>query len=132
MNYGLIIEKVLHRVIKFNQKAWLKPYLQALQQKREGGGGGCRVQYLPFLKNSLWQGWFPGDCSPFSKATKNFLTPHSENLVEGPDFSKLMNNSVIGKTIGEGGRISNVYRVCGLQLGTHFPVRSMADKVFYL
>ena len=26
LNHGLILEK-LHRMIKFNQKAWLKPYI---------------------------------------------------------------------------------------------------------
>ena len=27
MNYGLILKKV-HRVIQFNQEAWLKPYIE--------------------------------------------------------------------------------------------------------
>ena len=27
LNYGLVVKNV-HRVIKFNQKAWLKPYIE--------------------------------------------------------------------------------------------------------
>ena len=33
LNHGLILKKV-HRVIKFNQKAWLKPYIYTNTKKR--------------------------------------------------------------------------------------------------
>ena len=33
LNHGLILKKV-HRVIKFNQKAWLKPYIDIYTKKR--------------------------------------------------------------------------------------------------
>ena len=66
------------------------------------GGGGVQGAIPPFFKKFTLTGMISRRLSfvSFSKATKNFLTPHSENLVEGTDFSKLMNNSVIGKTIG--------------------------------
>ena len=34
LNHGLILKKV-HRIIKFNQKAWLKPYIDIYILKKE-------------------------------------------------------------------------------------------------
>ena len=34
LNHGLILEKV-HRVIEFNQKAWLKPYIDMKTELRK-------------------------------------------------------------------------------------------------
>ena len=34
LNHGLVLKKV-HRVIKFNQKAWLKPYLDMNTKPRQ-------------------------------------------------------------------------------------------------
>ena len=34
LNYGLVLKKV-HRIIKFNQKAWVKPYIDMNTDLRE-------------------------------------------------------------------------------------------------
>ena len=81
----------------------IKALLAGSSTKEGGrGGGGVQGAIPPFFKKFTLTGMISRRLSfvSFSKATKNFLTPHSENLVEGTDFSKLMNNSVIGKTIG--------------------------------
>ena len=55
LNHGLILRKV-HRVIKFNQNAWLKPYIEMNTNLRKPKSSfekilssGCRMQFFKKL-----------------------------------------------------------------------------------
>ena len=45
MNHGLVLKKV-HRVIKFNQKAWLEPYIKINTDLRKIATNGFEKTFL--------------------------------------------------------------------------------------
>ena len=50
LNHGLILEKV-HRVIKLNQKDWLKPYIDMNTKLREK----TKTNFCSFWKSNFWK-----------------------------------------------------------------------------
>ena len=52
LNHGLILRKV-HRVIKFNQRAWLKPYIDLNTKKRIEAKNGFEKRFLKLMINSM-------------------------------------------------------------------------------
>ena len=86
LNHGLILEKV-HRVIKFNQKAWLKP---SLKQALNHGLILKKVHRVIKFSQKAWlKPYIDMNIKLRQKAKYNFEK----------DFFKLMNNVVFGKTM---------------------------------
>ena len=53
MNHGLILRKV-HSVIKFNQEAWLKPYIEMNTKLRAEAKNDFEKQFFKLLNNSVF------------------------------------------------------------------------------
>ena len=53
LNHGLILKKV-HRVIKFNQKAWLKPYIDVNSKLRQKEKTSFGKYFLNLMKNAVF------------------------------------------------------------------------------
>ena len=53
LNYGLVLRKV-HRVIKFNQKAWLNPYIDMNTQLRKKPKHCFEKYFYKLMKNRVF------------------------------------------------------------------------------
>ena len=53
LNHGLILKKV-HRVIKFNQKAWLKPYIVMNTELRQKAKNNFGKDYFKMINNAVF------------------------------------------------------------------------------
>ena len=53
LNHGLILKKV-HRVIKFNQRAWLKPYIDMNTKKRKEAEHKFKKDFFKLMNNSVF------------------------------------------------------------------------------
>ena len=52
LNNGLILKKV-HRIIQFNQKAWLKPYIDMNTKLREEAKNDFKKDFFKLMNNSV-------------------------------------------------------------------------------
>ena len=53
LNHGLILKKV-HRVIQFNQEAWLKPYIEMNTKLRTEATNDFEKYFFKLMNNSLF------------------------------------------------------------------------------
>ena len=53
LNHGLVLKKV-HRVIKFNQKAWLEPYIKINTDPRKIARNGFEKNFFKLINNSVF------------------------------------------------------------------------------
>ena len=53
MNYKLILKKV-HRVIKFNEKAWLKPYIDMNTKLRQKAKNNAEKDFFKLMNNAAF------------------------------------------------------------------------------
>ena len=51
LNHGLILKRA-HRVIQFNQKAWLKPYIDINNKKRKEAKNKFEKDFFKLMNNS--------------------------------------------------------------------------------
>ena len=53
LNHGIVLKKV-HKVIKFNQTAWLKPFIDMNTDLREKGKNDFEKDFFKFINNAVF------------------------------------------------------------------------------
>ena len=53
LNHGLILKK-FHKVIKFNQKAWLKPYIDMNSKLRQKAKNNFENDFFKMINNAVF------------------------------------------------------------------------------
>ena len=53
LNYGLVLKKV-HRIIKFNQKAWVKPYIDMNTDLRKKTKINFEKDFFKLMNNTVF------------------------------------------------------------------------------
>ena len=53
LNHGLILKKV-HRVIKFNQKTWLRPYINMKTKVRQKAKTNFEKDFFKLINNTVF------------------------------------------------------------------------------
>ena len=53
LNYGLKLKRV-HRVLKFNQRAWLKPYIDMNTELRTEAKKNFEIDFFKLMNNSIF------------------------------------------------------------------------------
>ena len=87
LNYGLILETV-HRVIKFNQKAWLKPYIDMSIKLRQKPENNFEKDFFKLMNNAV-----------FGKTMENIRKHRNIKLATTERRTKLSYNKVFSQKI---------------------------------
>ena len=54
LNHGLIL-KIVHKVIQFNQEAWLKPYIDMITNLRKEAKSKFETDFYKLMSNSVFE-----------------------------------------------------------------------------